>query len=91
MAVLDATSAGSFAFGATANGDVVIRRLVAQAAALGANGLLLQDLDGGGGDLAAGAALDATRDHAFLGLGLGGRGLLSAKHGRGIAIWVDPD
>ena len=91
MAVIDASSAGSFAFGANANGDVVIHRLTEQAGKLGANGLLLQDLDGGGADVVAGAGLDATRDHAILGIGLGGRGLWSVRHGRGVAIWVEPE
>src|SRR3984957_11312576 len=51
IARLDTSSQGSFSFGAQAKTDAVIKRLKAEAAKLGANGVILQGI----GDQSAGS------------------------------------
>lgn len=88
IAVIDATSRSSFAFGEQNKMDAVIARLKKAAASLGANGVLLQGTgsDGGGGGVGFG-----------VGTGIGGGGLSvgtsifsgsANKTGRGLAILV---
>lgn len=86
IAVIEATSRSSFAFGDQAKTDAMIRRLKERAAALGANGVLLQ----------------ATHSESSGGVGLGignmsssgvsvGTGVSTSsvqKVGRGLAIYV---
>ena len=91
IAVIDASSRSSFAFGDQKKMDAVIERLKKEAASLGANGVLLQRTgsDGGGGGVGAG-----------IGTGVGGGGVSigtgifttsANKTGRGLAIYVLPD
>lgn len=90
IAIIDATSRSSFAFGEQNKMDAVISRLKKAAASLGANGVLLQGTgsDGGGGGVGFG-----------VGTGIGGGGLSvgtsifsgsANKTGRGLAIHVPP-
>lgn len=88
IAVIEASSRSSFAFGDQKKMDAVIERLKKEAASLGANGVLLQQTgsDGGGGGVGAG-----------IGTGIGGGGISigtsifttsSNKTGRALAIYV---
>lgn len=91
IAVIDASSRSSFAFGDQKKMDAVIERLKREAASLGANGVLLQHTgsDGGGGGVGAG-----------IGTGVGGGGVSigtsifttsANKTGRALAIYVPPE
>lgn len=91
IAVIEASSRSSFAFGDQQKMDAVIERLKKEAASLGANGVLLQRTgsDGGGGGVGAG-----------IGTGIGGGGISigtsifttsANKTGRGLAIYVPPE
>lgn len=91
IAVIEASSRSSFAFGDQQKMDAVIERLKKKAASLGANGVLLQRTgsDGGGGGVGAG-----------IGTGIGGGGISigtsifttsANKTGRGLAIYVPPE
>lgn len=91
IAVIEASSRSSFAFGDQQKMDAVIERLKKKAASLGANGVLLQRTgsDGGGGGVGAG-----------IGTGIGGGGISigtsifttsANKTGRGVAIYVPPE
>lgn len=88
IAVIEASSRSSFAFGDQKKMDAVIERLKKEAASLGANGVLLQHTgsDGGGGGVGAG-----------IGTGIGGGGVSigtsifttsANKTGRALAIYV---
>ncbi len=92
IALVAASSSHSWVWTAEGKADVVIARLKAEAAKLGANGILLEEITDGP-DAAAGAAVapDITRDHASVGVGLNASGLFGARHGRGVAIYVAPD
>lgn len=92
IALVDASSRHSWSFSAAAKADVVISRLKSEAARLGANGIVLEEISSGGSaDVGAGVAPDISRDHASIGVGLNATGLMSSRHGRGVAIYVAPD
>ena len=83
IAVIDASSRSSFAFGDQKKMDAVMQRMKKEAAALGANGVLLQST---GSEYAGGVGT---------GIGAGGisigTGVFSSsenKTGRGLAIYV---
>lgn len=88
IALLETSSKGAFAVGAQAKTNVVINRLKAEAASLGANGILLE----GVGDQAAGSVgtgyATASGNSAF---GLGSSATVFNKTGAGLAIYVEPD
>lgn len=91
IAYLETSSAHSWSFTDGARTRVVIERLKAQAAKLGANGLLLQavsdrTVDGTGAGV--GAALVGT--HGSVGLGYGVAGSKTDKIGRATAIYLPP-
>ena len=87
IAIVEASSRSAVVFGDQAKMDIVIRRLKEEAAALGANAVLLQDTrsQGGGGAVGTG-----------VGVSSGGGGYISTgifasssiKTGRGLAIHV---
>lgn len=87
IAIVEASSRSAFVFGDQAKMDVVVQRLKEEAAALGANGVLLQDThsQSGGGGVGTG-----------FGVSSGGGGYVSTgiytspsfKTGRGLAIYV---
>jgi hypothetical protein len=91
IAYLETSSARSWSFTDSGRTRVVIERLKAQAAKLGANGLLLQavsdqtvDAIGAG----VGAALVGT--HGTVGVGYGVPGSKTDKIGRATAIYLPP-
>lgn len=91
IAVVDASSRRSLAWTAQAKADVVMSRLKAEAAKLGANSVVLEEITFGEPlSVGAAAAPDVTRDHASVGVGLDASGLLSARYGRGLALYVTP-
>jgi hypothetical protein len=91
IAYLETSSEHSWSFTEDGRTRIVIERLKAQAAKLGANGLLLQALsdrvvDGVGAGV--GAALVGT--HGIIGAGLGVDGSKTDKIGRAMAIYLPP-
>lgn len=91
IAVVAASSRGSFSWTARAKAEVVMQRLKAEAAKLGANAIVVEEITFAM-PISAGAGLapDLTRDHAALGVGFDASGLLSARYGRGLAIYLAP-
>ncbi len=90
IAIVDASSRYSLALSAEGKAEVVIRRLKAEAAKLGANGILLQEIADeplASVDAAVGTEFSSARGN--VGLGLSGSGLLLQKFGRGIAVHVE--
>jgi hypothetical protein len=87
IALLESSSNGSFAVGAQGKTNVVIARLKAEAAKLGANGILLE----GVGDQAAGSVgtgyATSSGPSAF---GFGSATTVYHKKGDGLAIYVEP-
>jgi hypothetical protein len=90
IAILDASSGHAFAFGAEAKAQVVIRRLEDQAAALGANGVLLEDItaDPGAATVAGGVGTRYWGARGNVDLGVSAA-FTARRHGRGTAIHVD--
>ena len=90
IAVVDASSKHSLSFTARAKSDVVIRRLKEQAAKLGANGLLLEQIadDPGGTQLGTDVGTEIVGNHGTVDLGLSAA-LASQKYGRGTAIYLE--
>jgi hypothetical protein len=88
IALLDTSSRGGFALTAQGKTDVVMERLKAEAAKLGANGILLE----GVGDQAAGSVgtgyATASGHSAF---GFGSAATVYHKKGDGLAIYVEPE
>jgi len=90
IAIVDASSRYSFAFSGEGKAEVVIRRLKAEAAKLGANGILLLEIADeplASVDTAVGTEYWSARGN--LDLGLGASGLLMRKFGRGIAVHLE--
>jgi hypothetical protein len=87
IAVIDASSQMSFAFGDQNKMDAVLGRLKKEAAALGANGVLLQGTgSSGGGGTGVGVGVGSYGNSVGVGTGIS---LSSpAKTGRGLAIYV---
>jgi hypothetical protein len=85
IARLDTSSQGSFAFGAQAKTDAVIKRLKAEAAKLGANGVILEGIgDQASGSIGTGAGGGGYSGGGGIGINAG----LSRKVGGGLAIYV---
>jgi hypothetical protein len=88
IALLDTSSKGSFAITAQGKTNVVMDRLKAEAAKLGANGILLEGVgDQAGGSVGTGYA-SASGHSAF---GFGSSATVFHKKGDGLAIYVEPD
>jgi hypothetical protein len=88
IALLDTSSKGSFAITAQGKTNVVMDRLKAEAAKLGANGILLEGVgDQAGGSVGTGYAT-ASGHSAF---GFGSSATVFHKQGDGLAIYVEPD
>jgi hypothetical protein len=87
IAVIDASSQMSFAFGDQNKTNAVMNRLKKAAAALGANGVLLQSTgsSGGGG---VGTGIGVGSFGGGVGVGTGISLSSPAKTGRGLAIYV---
>ena len=90
IAVIEASSRSSFAFGDQKKMDAVIERLKKEAASLGANGVLLQRTgsEGGGGAVGAGIGT-SVGGGVSIGTSIFTGG--SSKTGRGLAIYVPPE
>jgi hypothetical protein len=87
IAILNTSSRGSFSFTAQGKTDKVIARLKEEAAKLGANGLLLQNIeDRQSGSI--GTSLGGGSGN--VGGGLGGSIGTYQKAGNGLAIYVPP-
>jgi hypothetical protein len=91
IAVLHSSSRRSWSFTSQSKADVVIRRLKEEAASLGANGILLDEIAERPGT-AVGAALGGNymgpRGTADLGIGVST--LTLQRYGSGIAIYLPP-
>ena len=87
IAIVQASSSGSFVFGDQAKMDVVVQRLKEEAAALGANGVLLQDTQsqGGGGGVGTGFGV-SSGGGSYVSTGIYTSS--SVRTGRGLAIYV---
>lgn len=91
IARLDTSSQGSFAFTAQAKTDAVIKRLKAEAAKLGANGVLLQGIaDQPSGSIGTGGGSSSYSGSGATGVGLGINAGLTRKVAGGLAIYVEP-
>jgi hypothetical protein len=94
IAMIDASSQMSFSFGDQNKMDAVMARLKAEAASLGANGVLLQATgsEGAGGTgvgVGVGTGMGAGGGGVSVGTGLFNSS--PAKTGRGLAIYVHPE
>ncbi len=91
IAVIDATSRSSFSFGDQKKMDAVIERLKKEAAALGANGVLLQSTGSEpGGGVGTGIGTGVGVGGGGVSIGTGIFSASSNKTGRGLAIYVPP-
>jgi hypothetical protein len=91
IAIVDASSRHSLAVTAEAKAEVVMERLKSEAAKLGANGIVLEEIaDAVPGSIGVGAAPDLTRDHASIGVGFNAARLLASRYGRAVAIYIAP-
>jgi hypothetical protein len=89
IARLDTSSQGTFSFTAQRKTDAVLRRLQAEAAKLGANGVLLEGIaDQASGSIGTGGGSESYSRGGSVGGGLGLNAGLSRKVGGGIAIYV---
>ncbi len=92
IAILDTSSKDSFSFTAQGKSDAVINRLKGDAAKLGANGILLQDIaDQAVGSGGVGVGTGLSGGHGSVGLGFSSSDTRYAKSGRGVAIYVEPE
>lgn len=90
IARLDTSSQGSFAFTAQAKTDAVIKRLKAEAAKLGANGVLLEGIgDQPSGSIGTGGGSASYSGSGSTGVGLGINAGLTRKVAGGLAIYVE--
>ncbi|MBV9344925.1 MAG: hypothetical protein JOZ03_08050 [Gammaproteobacteria bacterium] len=91
IASIDASSRGSLAMTSQQNMDKAIARLKAEAAKLGANGIVLQGVnDVRSGSIGTGLGNTSFNGNTAVGVGLGGSFGLYSKDARGLAIYV-PD
>ncbi len=89
IALLDASSKSVFLPGGQRSMDKVIERLKIQAAQLGANGVVLGDIqDHQTGAIGTGVGSDSYSSHSSLGIGIGGSLGIYSKSGKGRAIYV---
>lgn len=89
IAVLDASSKSVFNAGGQRTTDKVVARLKAEAAKLGANGLILEGFDQTQtGSIGSGVGSDSYSNHGSVGLGVGGSVGIFKTSGKGRAIFV---
>ena len=90
IAILDSSSRHSMSFTAQGKTDAVINRLKREAAKLGANGVLLQDVgDQATGSGGVGVGTGLSGGHGSVGLGFSSSDVVYARSGRGLAIYVE--
>ena len=84
------TASGAFTYGEQNKADAIMRKLRAEAASLGANGILFQGMaDGhGGGGVSVGAGTGRFGGRSYTSGGVGVNISPRQKHGRGVAIWM---
>ena len=91
IATISASSQGSLALTSQQNMDKAIERMKAEAARVGANGILLQSVqDTQGGSTGAGVGNTSYGPGSSVGVGVGGSFALTNKLAQGIAIYVPP-
>jgi len=91
IATISASSQGSLALTSQQNMDKAIERMKAEAARVGANGILLQSVqDTQSGSIGAGAGNTSYGPGSAVGGGVGGSFALTNKVAQGIAIYVPP-
>lgn len=91
IATLHATSQSSLAITSQQNMDKAIQRMKAEAARLGANGILLQNVyDTQSGSIGAGGGGTSYGPNSATGVGVGGAFALTSKVAQGLAIYVPP-
>jgi hypothetical protein len=91
IAVLESSSKTFFNFGGVRSTDKVIGRMQAEAARLGANGLILEGFDQTQtGAFGTGFGSDSYSAHGTLSLGVGGTVGIFQTTGKGRAIYVPP-
>ena len=89
VARIETSSQGAFAFGSQAKTDAVIHRLKAEAAKLGANGVLLEGMgDQPSGSVGTGGGSTSYSGRSAVGGGIGINVGLTRKVGGGLAIYV---
>lgn len=89
VAILDASSKNSWAFSDQGKTDKVIERLKKQAAAFGANGILLNGVTSQqGGSVSVGSASAYGNGHSATAFGTGVSAPIMLKEGSGMAIFV---
>ncbi len=89
IAILDTSSQGSFSFTQQGKMDSVVERLKAEAAKLGANGILLESTgDRYGGSVSTGAGTATASGNSAWGVGTGFSAAAFQKVGSGVAIYV---
>ena len=92
IALLNASSHSFLGTGGQKSIDTVIGRLKQQAAALGANGVILEGFtDRESGSIGAGGGSDSYSRRSSVGVGVGGSLGVFKKTGQGRAIYVSPE
>ena len=91
IATVSASSQGSFALGSQQNTDAAIARLKQEAAKLGANGIVLKDIqDQHSGSIGIGVGGSSYGSGSSTGAGMGGSSAVTNKVVNGLAIYVLP-
>ena len=91
IATISATSQGSLALTSQQNMDKAVARLKAEAAKVGANGVLLQGVqDVQSGSIGAGGGGASYGPNSATGVGVGGAFAITNKAVQGLAIYVPP-
>jgi hypothetical protein len=89
IAVLHASSRRSWSFTSQTKADVVVKRLKEEAASLGANGVLLQQIaDGSGVSVGTDVGTNYLGPRGTVDLGIGVSALAYQRYGRAIAIYL---
>jgi len=91
VATINASSQGSLALTSQQNMDKAVERLKAEAARLGANGVLLQGVqDTQSGSIGASGGGASYGPNSASGVGVGGSFAITSKVVQGLAIYVPP-
>ena len=92
IASINANSSASLALTGQQNMDKALERMKAEAAKLGANGILLQGVsDAQTGSIGTGVGSSSYGAHSSVGGGVGGSFALTSKVTQGLSIYVPPD
>lgn len=93
IAIIKTSSKRSFSFSSQGKAEVVVKRLKAQAAKLGANGVLLKQITDEPDDavVVAGAGTSYEGPRGTIDLGVSASALLMKRYGHAIAIYLPAD